>query len=73
MWALSFSKSRDLANHGFQLLFQLRHVLFLQSQVVARPRLIGAHQFGGAGWVLEVSANRNLNLFAAVHQPQHDE
>ena len=35
--------------------------------------LIGADFLCGAGWILEVSTDRLLDLLAAVEQPEHDE
>src|SRR5689334_11349382 len=64
---------RHLTYNLLEFFFQLRDVLLGQREVFAGASLIRSDLLRRSSWVLEISSHCNLDLLAAIHQPQHDE
>jgi len=52
---LQFVKVGYLLHRFFQLLFQLVHIVFVHTKVLARPRSVASGLVGLAGGILEIS------------------
>ena len=71
--ALELFEIRHLPHRLLQLFFQLGHVIAGQDEIFAGALHVGANFLRSSCGIFEVSADGDLNLFAAVKQPQNDE
>src|SRR4051794_4851202 len=62
-----------LPDRLLQFIFQLRHIVFSEREVLTRSCLVGARLLRSPAWVFEISPYRLLHFFTAVQQPKYYE
>ena len=71
--AFELFEIRHLPHGVLQLFFELGHIVTGEDKIVTRALHVGPDFPGSSSGIFEISADRDLNLFAAIEQPQDDE